>query len=177
MSLAKCRLLFRIVARAWHICRSFLLGSPKFCPFSFADSNLLDRHFGDGLIALILAWSRIAIHLSLLLLSHMSTFDRMTKLFGLISVVSGTWKLTLSLFNPVVLPLSLANSHRTSHVRPDLGSVGIVLTRARIRIILLFNPSTHGRGIMSLSKCRFLFRIVTRAWHICSYPLLNRPQF
>ena len=173
--LSKSVRLVRVVP--WTRLVSLKLLYPKLLSLSLADGNLLSRLLGNSFSIFVLTWTWVAIDLSLLLLSHVTTLHGFPESICLVAVVAWAWNFGLRTLDPVVLSLSLTNSYRASYFRPNLGSISIVLTRAGIHVVPLLDPGTHRWCVMNLAKCRLLFRIVARAWHICSYPLLNCPQF
>ena len=90
----------------------------------------------------------------------------MTKGDRIFCVVARTGQVgDLLLFAPQVLPLLLANAHRTTCLRSQLGGIGLVRTRARIIILILHKLAAADldhAALHALAKL-FLYGIITRA--------------
>ena len=103
----------------------------------------------------------------------------MTKGDRIFCVVARTGQVgDLLLFAPQVRPLLRANAHRTTCLGSQLGGIGLVVTRARIIILILHKLATADldhAALHTLSKL-FLDGIITRARVLHSHLYLILPD-
>ena len=118
--LSKSVRLVRVVA--WTRLVSLKLLNPKLLSLSLADGNLLSRLLGNSFSVFVLTWTWVAIDLSLLLLSHVTTLYGFPESICLVAVVAWAWNASSCLCRlyPELLPLSLSDSDRPSDVMSNL---------------------------------------------------------